>query len=74
MTYITEQVQELYPHNNARIAAQITKLIKRSELGTILEHAMDENFQEGLDRLAAETFDLVLMDCGMPTHSTSLRE
>ncbi|NND92518.1 MAG: response regulator [Granulosicoccus sp.] len=46
MAYVTEQVQELYPHNNPRISAQITKPIKRSELGSILERAMNENFIE----------------------------
>lgn len=118
MAYVTEQLPELYPHNNPRIAAQITKPIKRSELGQILDRAMNEAFQEvtiedeslvarraaystcrilvvednavnqevavgmlekigfqaeladngqaGLDRLANEDFDLVLMDCQMP--------
>ena len=118
MTYVTDQVSELYPHKNPRIAAQITKPAKRSELGTILNRAMSDDFsdyveedttskalkqaysklrilvvednavnqevalgmlekigfsaevadngQEGLDRLAAEKFDLVLMDCQMP--------
>jgi two-component system sensor histidine kinase/response regulator len=118
MAYVTEQIPELYPHNNSRIAAQITKPIKRSELGEILDRAMNDdhqevavedaslvakraaystcrvlvvednavnqevalgmlekigfhaevagNGQEGLDRLASESFDLVLMDCQMP--------
>ena len=118
MTYVTDQVTELYPHKNPRIAAQITKPAKRSELGTILNRAMRNDFsdyveedttskalkqayaklrilvvednavnqevalgmlekigfsadvadngQEGLDRLATEKFDLVLMDCQMP--------
>lgn len=118
MAYVTEQIPELYPHNNPRIAAQITKPVKRSEFGQILERAMQDDFQEsvvedkslaarravystcrilvvednavnqevalgmlekigftaevadngqeGLDRLAKESFDLVLMDCQMP--------
>lgn len=118
MAYVTDQVTELYPHKNPRIAAQITKPAKRSELGTILNRAMRNDFtdfveedtnskalkqayaqlkilvvednavnqevalgmlekigfsadvadngQEGLDRLATEKFDLVLMDCQMP--------
>ena len=48
MAYITEQIQELYPHNNPRIAAQITKPVKRSELGMNLERAMNGSFQEVL--------------------------
>ena len=118
MAYVTEQIPELYPHNNPRIAAQITKPVKRSELGQILDRAMNDEFQEvtkedesliakraaystcrilvvednavnqevalgmlekigfhaevadngqeGLNRLADEAFDLVLMDCQMP--------
>ncbi len=118
MAYVTEQVPELYPHKNPRIAAQITKPVKRSELGQILERAVHEkvqetqiedesklarrrayssinilvvednavnqevaigmlekigfhadvadNGQEGLDRIANDDFDLVLMDCQMP--------
>lgn len=46
MAYVTEQVPDLYPHKNPRIAAQITKPIKRSELGPILERAMNEEFVE----------------------------
>ncbi|MGQ7846694.1 response regulator [Granulosicoccus sp. 3-233] len=46
MAYVTEQVQELYPHKNSRIAAQITKPFKRSELGQILDRAMSEDFHE----------------------------
>lgn len=42
MTYITEQVPELYPHNNLRLSAQITKPIRRSELGFVLERAMHQ--------------------------------
>ena len=48
MAYVTEQVQELFPHHNPRIAAQITKPVKRSELGMILERAMNDSFQEVL--------------------------
>ena len=48
MAYVTEQIQELYPHHNPRIAAQITKPVKRSELGMILERAMHDDFQEVL--------------------------
>lgn len=118
MAYVTDQVPELYPHKNPRIAAQITKPVKRSELGSILNRAIrnehieesvedadrhaarqayanlkvlviednavnqevaigmlekigfqaevSDNGQEGIDRLAAEHFDLVLMDCQMP--------
>ena len=118
MTYVTEQVSELYPHKNARIAALITKPVKRSELGRILEQAISgtsedqmvedqqitarlnayaklrvlviednavnqevalgmlakigfdadvaDNGQVGIDTLAKEHFDLVLMDCQMP--------
>ncbi len=75
MAYVTEQVQELYPHNNPRIAAQITKPIKHSELGMLEKIGFSadvaDNGQEGLDRLAAETFDLVLIDCGMPAWTTT---
>ncbi len=46
MAYVTEQIQELYPHKNSRIAAQITKPLKRSELGQILDRAMSEDFHE----------------------------
>lgn len=46
MAYVTEQVAELYPHKNPRIAAQITKPVKRSELGQILERAMLDEVQE----------------------------
>jgi signal transduction histidine kinase/DNA-binding response OmpR family regulator len=118
MAYVTEQVAELYPHKNPRIAAQITKPVKRSELGQVLERAMKDDFseiqvvdesivaqrkayaqlrilvvedntvnqevalgmlekigfsasvadngQDGLEKLEAESFDLVLMDCQMP--------
>jgi len=118
MAYVTDQAPELYPHKNQRIAAQISKPVQRSELGSILNKAMQErldetivdqtdsaerrqayqrlkvlivednavnqevalgmldnigfsadvadNGQEGLDRLAVEAFDLVLMDCQMP--------
>jgi len=40
MTYVTEQNPDLYPHKNPRIASLITKPVKRSELGAILESAM----------------------------------
>ncbi len=46
MAYVTEQVQELYPHKNTRIAAQISKPFKRSELGQILDRAMSEDLHE----------------------------
>lgn len=42
MTYVTDSTPDLYPHKNPRIAAQITKPVKRSELGLILESAMTE--------------------------------
>ncbi|MFK7995033.1 MAG: response regulator [Granulosicoccus sp.] len=133
MAYVTDQVPELYPHKNQRIAAQITKPVKRSELGSILNRAVRNEFnetfvedtgntlrrdaykqlnilvvednavnqevalgmlekigfnasvadngQEGIDRLASESFDLVLMDCQMPvldgyaaTHALRARE
>jgi len=131
MTYVTEQAPDLYPHKNTRIAALITKPVKRSELGKTLERAITgvienpteedaittsrlkaysklnvlvvednavnqevalgmlekigfngdvaNNGQEGLDRLAEESFDLVLMDCQMPVldgyaASTAIRE
>lgn len=118
MAYVTEQVAELYPHKNPRIAASITKPVKRSELGRILDEAITgssedqsvedkqrtarlnaysqlnvlvvednavnqevalgmlakigfnadvaDNGQEGLDILAQQHFDLILMDCQMP--------
>lgn len=118
MSYVTDQVPELYPHINPRISALISKPAKRSELGTILCSAMRNEFadvvvenadtqasrdaysqlniliiednavnqevalsmlekigfctqlasngQEGLELIAAESFDLVLMDCQMP--------
>ena len=118
MTYITQQVQALYPHHNARIHAQISKPVKARELHQVLANSMaltykkstpdiadDEaklalysqlrilvvednpvnqavalgiienigfdadvadNGREGLDKLANEHFDLVLMDCQMP--------
>lgn len=40
MAYVTEQSPELYPHKNTRIASLITKPVKRSELGAILERAI----------------------------------
>lgn len=40
MAYVTDQVPDLYPHKNPRISAQITKPVKRSELGSILECAV----------------------------------
>jgi CheY-like chemotaxis protein len=40
MAYVTEQSPELYPHKNPRIASLITKPVKRSELGLILERAV----------------------------------
>jgi len=118
MTHVTHQVKELYPHHNPRIAAQISKPIKRTELSRVLVRAISDeqideqpednlqsamretyaklrvlvvednavnqevalgmlekigfqadvadNGQIGLDRLEAESFDLVLMDCQMP--------
>lgn len=118
MTYVTEQRPELYAHKNTRIAAHITKPIKRSELGIILDRAINDriseypvedavksarrqaysriqllvvednavnqevalgmlekigfnvdiacNGQEGLNKLASDKYDLVLMDCQMP--------
>ncbi|MFK7859083.1 MAG: response regulator [Granulosicoccus sp.] len=46
MAYVTDQVPELYPHKNQRIAAQITKPVKRSELGNILDRAMKNEFND----------------------------
>ena len=118
MTYVTQQVPELYPHHNPRITAQISKPVKRSDLRRVLLRAINnesfdqeveseeyneireaynelrilviednavnqevalgmlekigfqaevaDNGQIGLDRLEAEFFDLVLMDCQMP--------
>lgn len=118
MSYATDQVPELYPHNNPRISALICKPAKRSQLGSVLADAMSNdvahsvvddmseqtsrsayaqlnilviedntvnqevaigmlekigfcadvasNGQEGLECLAAGSFDLVLMDCQMP--------
>jgi len=40
MIYVTEQLPDLYPHKNPRIASLITKPVKRSELGLILESAV----------------------------------
>ena len=40
MAYVTDQVPDLYPHKNPRISAQITKPVKRSELGSILDCAV----------------------------------
>lgn len=40
MAYVTEQSPELFPHKNDRIAALITKPVKRSELGLILKGAI----------------------------------
>ena len=53
MAYVTEQSPELYPHKNPRIASLITKPVKRSELGLILEHAVtgiveDQSVQDEL--------------------------
>jgi len=118
MTYITEQVLELYPHHNPRVAAQVVKPVRREELIAALTLAVEgaaaaerpaeierearrteraairilvvednavnqevalgmldqigftaevaDNGREGLDRLAAKRFDMVLMDCQMP--------
>jgi len=46
MTYVTESASALYPHKNVRIAAQINKPVKRSELGVILQRAMNDEQQE----------------------------
>lgn len=40
MAYVTEQLPEFFPHKNERIGALITKPVKRSELGLILESAI----------------------------------
>jgi len=40
MAYVTEQIPEFFPHKNTRIASLITKPVKRSELGIILESAI----------------------------------
>lgn len=39
MTYITDQVKELYPHHNTRITAQISKPIRRNDLVRVLRYA-----------------------------------
>lgn len=46
MTFVTEQVPDLYPHKNPRIAAQITKPVKRSVLGQILQSAVEGKFND----------------------------
>ncbi len=118
MTYVTQQIEVLYPHHNPRIHAQISKPVKARELHQVLVTSIfshvkaaeptvadDEaklnlyskirilvvednpvnqavalgmienigfdvdvadNGREGLDKLAEEHFDLVLMDCQMP--------
>ncbi len=118
MTYVTEHIPNLYPHHNPRIAAQISKPIKRLELNRAIQLAsgdspdnaepdcltraetktayakirvlviednavnqevalgmlakigfqaeVTDNGQLGLEKLAEEKFDLVLMDCQMP--------
>ena len=119
MTYVTEQVPALYPHQNPRIAARLGKPVRRDELGAALARAADDsapdthlreereraerraayaafrilvvednavnqevalgmlekigfhaevadNGREGLERLDADEFHLVLMDCQMP--------
>jgi len=118
MTYMTDQIEALYPHHNPRIHAQINKPVKARELHKVLVssilpgHSVDEPDQaddvaklelysqirilvvednpvnqavalgmiesigfnvdvaddgrDGLNKLAAEHFDLVLMDCQMP--------
>jgi len=91
MTYVTQQIDALYPHHNPRIHAQISKPVKAGVLRNVLISSllasdvlvnqavalgMIENIgfevdvaddgREGLDMLAAEHFDLVLMDCQMP--------
>ena len=40
MASVSEQIHELYPHRNARIAAQMSKPLRRSELGLVLQRAM----------------------------------
>jgi len=53
MTYVTEQVAELYPHQNPRIAARIAKPIRREELCSAITRAIDDTPQErGIDDLA----------------------
>lgn len=44
MTYVTERASELYPHNNPRMAAQLIKPARRSELAAILNQAMNDGF------------------------------
>ena len=46
MAYVTEQSPELYPHKNPRIASLITKPIKRSEFGLILETAVSGKVED----------------------------
>ena len=118
MTYVTEQVPELYPHHNPRVSDRLGKPLRRVALTQALARIADggrveerpealerearraaraatrilvvednavnqevalgmleqigfsaevaDNGREGLDRLASEAFDLVLMDCQMP--------
>ena len=118
MTYVTEQVPELYPHHNPRISARLGKPLRRDAVAQMLvylagggdadersgtlereaqraaraatrilvveDNAVNQevalgmleqigftaevaaNGREGLERIAAGAFDLVLMDCQMP--------
>jgi signal transduction histidine kinase/CheY-like chemotaxis protein len=61
MAYVTEQSPELFPHKNARIASLITKPVKRSELGLILQRAIsgkaeDQTVQDELITARLETY------------------
>ena len=41
MTYVTEQVPELYPHHNPRISARLGKPLRRDALAQMLAHVVD---------------------------------
>lgn len=61
MAYVTEQLPEFFPHKNERIAALITKPVKRSELGLILESAIsgkveNQNIQDELITARLKTY------------------
>ncbi|MFT5043534.1 MAG: CheY-like chemotaxis protein, partial [Porticoccaceae bacterium] len=61
MAYVTEQSPEFFPHKNPRIASLITKPVKRSELGLILESAIsgivkDQTVQDKLITARLKTY------------------
>jgi len=61
MTYVTQVVPDLYPHQNPRIAAQIGKPIKRAELLRILSalatgQQLTTQVNSSIDKGRAETY------------------